>query len=171
MTARPTIGLFAIIFDRKGRILVKRRGKNESLPGDWDLPGGGVEVDANAAALDERVIGEELLREVREETGMTFPPIQRIPAMYPVVMKGGADWAFAIILGITDQTPIKGEWKFISPSGLKRMASASVGNRIVSGLGKRMHRLILRGFTSRDCPSSPFRERARKMLATCQKND
>ena len=120
--------------------------------------------------MDERVIGEELLREVYEETGMIFPPLQRMPAMYPAVMKGGKDWAFAIIIGITDQEPTKGEWRFISLSELERLANGPEGNRLVSGYGKRMYRLILRMFASRDCPNLAFRGLAGRML-DCQKND
>lgn len=166
--AYPTIGVFGGIFNVEGKILVKRRGPDESLPGDWDLPGGAVEIDAMEAALDERVIGEELLREIEEETGMILSSVQPMPAMYPAVSKGGKDMALAIILGVTNQVPTKGEWRFVSPSELERLANGQVGNRLVSGHSKRMHRLCLRMLASRDSPNFAYRGLAAKLLATIQ---
>jgi len=165
--ARPKIGVFAGIF-KKGKLLVIRRPLDESLPGDWDLPGGGVEVMANEAAFDERVIGEELLREIEEETGLILPPLQRMPAMYPAVMKGGSDWAFAINCGTVDAEPTKGEWKYVSPKELADLANGPIGNRLVSGYGKRMFRLCLRLFASRDNRNPAYRAAAGEMLKKIQ---
>jgi ADP-ribose pyrophosphatase YjhB (NUDIX family) len=64
----PLVGVGAVVVD-DGRVLLVRRG-NEPLKGHWTLPGGLVEL------------GEPLLagvvREVREETGLTVEPIELI---------------------------------------------------------------------------------------------
>jgi len=166
--ATPKIGLFGGLFDKTGKLLVKQRSSDESLPGDWDLPGGGVEATSNEAALDERVISEELLREIEEEIGLILPPLQRMPAMYPAVMKGGSDWAFAINLGLVEAVPTKGNWKYVSPKELATLANGPIGNRLVSGYGKRMHRLCLRLFASRDNPNPAYRAAAGAMLKKIQ---
>jgi ADP-ribose pyrophosphatase YjhB (NUDIX family) len=64
----PLVGVGAVVVD-DGRVLLVRRG-NEPLKGHWTLPGGLLEV------------GEPLLngvvREVREETGLTVEPVELI---------------------------------------------------------------------------------------------
>ena len=64
----PLVGVGAVVVD-DGRVLLVRRG-NEPLKGHWTLPGGLVEL------------GEPLLdgvvREVREETGLTVEPVELI---------------------------------------------------------------------------------------------
>ncbi|MGD0520876.1 MAG: NUDIX hydrolase [Terracidiphilus sp.] len=64
----PLIGVGAVIVEQ-GRVLLVRRG-TEPMLGQWTLPGGLLEV------------GEPLLagvvREVREETGLTVEPIELI---------------------------------------------------------------------------------------------
>ncbi|HPC30697.1 MAG TPA: NUDIX domain-containing protein [Candidatus Pacearchaeota archaeon] len=164
MIAHPTIGVFAGIFNREGCILLKRREKDESLPGDWDLPGGGVEEEKNVKALDERVIGDELRREVEEEIGIILPPLQSMQAMYPAVISGGEDWAFGIPIGIINEKPRKGEWRYFSPAELEDLARQPEGNRLVGGPGKRMHRLALQMLASRDCPNEEYRRIARRLL-------
>lgn len=143
--AQPKIGLFAGIFNKDGRLLIKRRGSGESLAGEWDLPGGGVEAYNNAKATDERIIGQELVREVMEEVGLKIS-IKFIVPMYPVVIKGGSDWAFLIYVGEVAEKPTKGETRWVSLDELNRLAKGPEGNRLVSGWGKRMHRLCLMAF-------------------------
>lgn len=166
--ATPTIGVFGIIFDKTGNILVKQRERWESAPGEWDLPGGGVEVDVNASAIDERIVGQEILRELKEETGLGLSPLQRMPALYPAVIKGGKDWAFVTIIGVVDQKPTKGNWRYVSPIELEELAKGPIDNRLLSGYGKRMHRMILRAFVSRDCPNESYRIQAQEMLKKIQ---
>lgn len=126
-TVRPTIGLFAGIFNSDGKLLVKRRPQNESLPGDWDLPGGGVEENAAKEILNERIIASELAREVGEEIGLEVESmIQPMPAMYPATLSD-KDWAFVVIIGVVNETPTKGEYKYVSPAELMELAEASVG--------------------------------------------
>jgi 8-oxo-dGTP pyrophosphatase MutT (NUDIX family) len=141
---------------------LKRRTKEESLPGDWDLPGGAVEAENNAKAFDERIVGQELAREVMEEVGIGIAPEPGpMPAMFPAVVKGGNDWAFVIALGFFDK-PTKGETKFVSPQELKELAEGPLGNRLVSGLGKRMWRLSLQAFLH--SPKREYREQANQWL-------
>jgi len=168
VTIKPTIGVFAIIFNCEGKLLVKQRGEDESLPGDWDLPGGGVEESVCETAKDERVIGHEVAREVMEETGLDIADmIQPMPALYAAVLPA-RDWALATIIGIVEQAPTKGNYKYVSPEELLDLAEGPVGNRLVSGAGKRMHRLCLRGLASRDSPNPEYREMAGKMLFQIQ---
>ena len=54
---RPAVS--AIIFDRRGRLLLQQR----SDGGQWGLPGGSVEIGES--------VREAVAREVREETGLT----------------------------------------------------------------------------------------------------
>lgn len=58
----PTAGVAAILIE-DGAVLLTRRGGSVA-PGKWDLPGGYVEYDED--------IREALIREMREETGLTI---------------------------------------------------------------------------------------------------
>ncbi len=167
-TAQPKIGLFAGIFNTEGKLLIKRRPKGISLAGEWDLPGGAVEEKNNQNALDERIVGQELAREVKEEVGLAIPEFLPMPAMYPTVLRGGGDWAFAILVGVVEESPSKGETRYISPQELQELAEGPEGNRLVSGWGKRMCRLCLRLFASRDAPNQDYAKQAGEMLAKIQ---
>ncbi|CAL1240967.1 NUDIX hydrolase [Candidatus Methylocalor cossyra] len=65
MIPEPAIGVGALVFDDRGRILLIRRDQEPAV-GLWSLPGGRLEP------------GESLVqccvREVREETGLTVRP-------------------------------------------------------------------------------------------------
>jgi 8-oxo-dGTP diphosphatase len=62
----PIVGVGAVIVDR-GRVLLVRRGR-EPLKGKWSLPGGMLE-------LGESLL-EGVVREVREETGLTVEAVE-----------------------------------------------------------------------------------------------
>lgn len=59
-----TIGVFGIITDNKDRVLLCHR-RDYDL---WNLPGGGVEAGESP--------WDALVREIKEETGLTAKPIQ-----------------------------------------------------------------------------------------------
>ena len=59
----------AVIFDRKGRLLLQQR----SDGGQWGLPGGSMEIGESAA--------QAVVREVREETGLEVRP-RRLIGVY-----------------------------------------------------------------------------------------
>jgi 8-oxo-dGTP pyrophosphatase MutT (NUDIX family) len=166
-TANPTIGLFAAIFDDYGRLLVKRRQPWESSPGDWDLPGGGFDAEKAAQAEDERAMGEELCREVFEETGIVIDSwdIDDMPAMYPVLLKGGKDVGYLIVIGCYDVKPTVGKWRYVTTKELLDLCANPKGNQLVSGFGKRMCRLCLKALAfSTDAESAAL---ARLKLTEC----
>ena len=149
---------------KEGKLLIRRRSPSVSLGGEWELPGGGIDADNISKALDERIIIQELSREVKEEVGISLPQILPMAAMYPAVLKGGSDFAFAILVGIVGEEPTKGETKYVSPQELRELANGPERNRLVSGYGKRMCRLCLRLFASRDCPNRDYAKQAEEML-------
>jgi 8-oxo-dGTP diphosphatase len=77
----PRVGIGAVVVDR-GRVLLVRRG-HEPLKGKWSLPGGLLE-------LGESLI-EGVVREVREETGLTVEPLELIELIDKVHREDGAE--------------------------------------------------------------------------------
>jgi mutator protein MutT len=64
----PLVGVGAVIVD-EGRVLLARRG-NEPMKGHWTLPGGLLELG--------ETLSDGVMREVREETGLTVEVLQLI---------------------------------------------------------------------------------------------
>jgi 8-oxo-dGTP diphosphatase len=61
--ARPmAITIKAVVFNKKGEVLLIKRGLEELNGGKYDLPGGHIEKN--------ETIEEALVREVKEETGL-----------------------------------------------------------------------------------------------------
>lgn len=57
-----------LLVDTEGRVLLLRRSRaDESRPGDWDLPGGGMESGEDPAAAAAREISEEAGLDVKPE--------------------------------------------------------------------------------------------------------
>jgi len=76
--AAPLIGVGAVVVDG-GRVLLVRRG-TEPMKGHWTLPGGLVEV---GEPLETAVV-----REVREETGLTVEPVELIELLDRIHRQG-----------------------------------------------------------------------------------
>jgi len=64
----PLVGVGAVVVDAR-RVLLVRRG-TEPLKGEWSLPGGLLEVGES--------LTDGVIREVREETGLTVEPLELI---------------------------------------------------------------------------------------------
>jgi 8-oxo-dGTP diphosphatase len=64
----PLMGVGAVVI-RDGRVLLVRRGK-EPLKGHWSLPGGMLELGES--------LMDGVIREVREETGLTVEPVELV---------------------------------------------------------------------------------------------
>jgi 8-oxo-dGTP pyrophosphatase MutT (NUDIX family) len=82
---RPSVS--AVIFDRKGRLLLQQR----SDGGQWGLPGGSVEIGES--------VRDAVIREVREETGLRVAPgrlvgIYSEPALQVVRYPDGNVWHY-----------------------------------------------------------------------------
>jgi len=164
------LGIFAGIFDESGKILLRRRKREDpNVPcfyeGEWELPGGTIEEENIWKASDERIIGEELTREVREETGLSIE-VPFMPAMYPVVYvekeRKIMDVAFVIVIGTIKEKPTVEETAYVSPKELEELAEKSEGKRLVSGWGKRMCRMALMALCH--SPNPLYREEAKRML-------
>jgi len=171
--ASPTISVYAAMFfpyrkgsENSGKLILHKRPDNVPFAGEWELLGGGISAESNAHADDERIIGKELNRIISEKTSFGWEiEIEHMPPMHPAVIKGGSDWAFVVpvrtnqvgyaVFGMNDIT-------LVSPSELLDLARGPEGNRLLSGYGKRMHRLSLMALTY--SPESDYRKEARKML-------
>lgn len=81
----------AVIFDRRGRLLLQQR----SDGGQWGLPGGSVEIGESLATA--------VVREVREETGLIVAPRRLIgvysdPSLQVVRYPDGNVWHYVSCL-------------------------------------------------------------------------
>jgi len=77
--AAPLVGVGAVV-EQEGRVLLVRRG-SEPLKGHWTLPGGALELGES--------LGEGVVREVREETGLEVEPIELIEVLDRIHRDGG----------------------------------------------------------------------------------
>jgi ADP-ribose pyrophosphatase YjhB (NUDIX family) len=72
------VGVGAVVVDQ-GRVLLVKRG-TEPLKGLWSLPGGLIEVGEPLSA--------GIIREVREETGLTVEPVELIELLDRIHREG-----------------------------------------------------------------------------------
>jgi mutator protein MutT len=74
----PRMAVGAVVADQ-GRVLLVRRGR-EPLKDHWSLPGGVLELGESLA--------EGLVREVREETGLTVEPVELVELLDRIHREG-----------------------------------------------------------------------------------
>jgi ADP-ribose pyrophosphatase YjhB (NUDIX family) len=74
----PRMAVGAVVVDRS-RVLLVRRG-NPPLKGHWSLPGGALELGESLA--------DGLVREVREETGLTVQPVDLVELLDRIHREG-----------------------------------------------------------------------------------
>lgn len=154
---KTTLGVYAGIFNKEGKLLLRRREEKgsiipgKSFYGDWELPGGGVEEigEKPVPPVTERYLARELCREVQEEIGMAIE-IATIAPLYPTFFQGpnGCDLAVVIPvippLGrVISQKSERGEIIYVSPQELRDLADRPKGEQLLSGWGKRMCRMAL----------------------------
>ena len=101
----------AVIFDKKGRILVSQRTLNAKLyPGKWQVPGGKVESGENYL--------EALKREVKEETDLEIVSINNLlirwfeVAIYQVEVVGEAK--------VMEPAKVNTEWEYMEIEELRK---------------------------------------------------
>jgi len=101
------IGVFALIFDDEGRILLGHRRDVDW----WNLPGGGMEVG--------ETVDEALCREVREETGLDVE-VGQLVGVYSKPQKQEVVLAFRcrVIGGTLQPTEETRESRYFSPGAL-----------------------------------------------------
>jgi 8-oxo-dGTP pyrophosphatase MutT (NUDIX family) len=107
-----SIGIFGIITDGKGKILVSRRSDGQG----WDLPGAGVD------STKDRDFMETLRREVREETGLSVEGNPVLIGAYPDFSKKDVMVLYFVprVLGepmSSDESP---EHRFVDFATLKK---------------------------------------------------
>jgi mutator protein MutT len=74
----PRLAVGAVVVDQ-GRVLLVRRGQ-EPLKGHWSLPGGALELGES--------LEDGLVREVREETGLTVKPVELVELLDRIHREG-----------------------------------------------------------------------------------
>lgn len=75
----PLVGVGAVVVEN-GRVLLVRRGQ-EPLKGKWSLPGGMLELGES--------LQEGVVREVREETGLSVEPVELVELLDRVHREDG----------------------------------------------------------------------------------
>ncbi|MFC3575839.1 (deoxy)nucleoside triphosphate pyrophosphohydrolase [Streptomyces yaanensis] len=91
-----------------GRLLATRRSAPPELAGRWELPGGKVEP----GETPERA----LVRELREELGVTAEPVERVPGEWP--LKPGyvlRVWTVRLLAGTPEPLEDHDELRWLTP--------------------------------------------------------
>ena len=172
------IGVFAAILNYEGGLLIRRRTLPEEekslisgkiIKGDWELPGGIVEEEEMLVAGNEKGLIKALKREVKEELGLEIDislPLQMFPVVLvkdPFPGKVTNDIAMLIIIQPNWWKGIpKGKTMWVVPKVLEELTKKPAGEQLVSGWGKRMHRMSLIALSH--SPDEDFRREAKETL-------
>jgi len=92
----------------EGRLLAARRSAPPELAGRWELPGGKVEPG--------EVPEHALVRELREELGVTAEPVDRVPGEWP--LKPGyvlRVWTARLLAGAPEPLEDHDELRWLTP--------------------------------------------------------
>ncbi|MEU9467212.1 (deoxy)nucleoside triphosphate pyrophosphohydrolase [Streptomyces avermitilis] len=105
MTERIVVGAALL---SGGRLLAARRSAPPELAGRWELPGGKVEPDETPE--------HALVRELREELGVTAEPGRRVPGEWP--LKPGyvlRVWTARLLAGTPEPLEDHDELRWLTP--------------------------------------------------------
>ncbi|MFI6930396.1 (deoxy)nucleoside triphosphate pyrophosphohydrolase [Streptomyces sp. NPDC050287] len=95
----PIVVVGAALFDG-GRLLAARRSAPPALAGRWELPGGKVEPGETPEAA--------LVRELREELGVTAETVARVPGQWPLKAPYVLQvWTARLLPGSADPEPLQ----------------------------------------------------------------
>lgn len=158
---QATIGVFGGLYNSVGAVLAKQI-QTGRYAGEWDAPGGGVDAQRTSTMPDERMLFSELARHIEEEVGLIVSSTINWEILTPAILGGGGDWAFPIVVGMVPDPPAKGITRFLTPEDLAEFAERPEGARILSGRGRRMHRIFLRLLTK--SPNEQYVQEARREL-------
>jgi len=174
----PTVGVFAGILNQDGGLLLRRRTLPEeekslisgkTIKRDWELPGGIAEQEEMLVASNERGLISALKREVREELGLEIDvslPLQTFPVVLAKELAPGKvanDIAMLIIVQPERWKGVPGgETMWVTPPVLEALAKKPAGEQLLSGWGKRMHRMSLIALSY--SPNEDFRRQAQETL-------
>lgn len=141
--------------------------------GNWELPGRGIrETDAEEVSYD--YLLEELQREVQKRVGIDIP-VNPMSAMYPVFLKGQSGYDLAMVAPVVKKMRVgnkENERIFVSTKELNRLAMEFApadkkdGKGLLSGWGKRMHRMALKALSF--SPHMVYAVEAKKTLEEIQ---
>ena len=113
----PLVGVGAVVVDQ-GRVLLVRRGR-EPLKGQWSLPGGMLELGESLEA--------GVIREIREETGLTVEPLQLVELL-DRIHRDGERIRFHYIIADYLCRVVRGELKAASDADSVRWVERSEWN-------------------------------------------
>jgi ADP-ribose pyrophosphatase YjhB (NUDIX family) len=122
-TPRHSVSVAGAIVDDQGRVLAIRRADNRQ----WEPPGGVLELD--------ETIEDGLVREVREETGLTVTP-ERLSGVYKNMERGIVALVFRC--SVVNREPCTSdetaEVAWLSPSEIRERMSEAYAIRMLDAL-------------------------------------